>query len=77
MVFNATFNNIPAISWLLVVLVEETGVPRGNHRPTSVTDKFYRIMLYRIHLAVSWIRAHNMTCSCKSSTYDNDHDSPH
>jgi len=31
MVFNATFNNISAI-WLLVLLVEETGVPRENQR---------------------------------------------
>ena len=31
LVFNAAFNNISAISWLLVVLVEEIGVPRGNH----------------------------------------------
>ena len=28
MVFNATFNNISAISWRSVLLVEETGVPR-------------------------------------------------
>jgi hypothetical protein len=27
MEFNATFNNISAISWLSVLLVEETGVP--------------------------------------------------
>jgi hypothetical protein len=27
MVFNATFNNISAISWWLILLVEETGVP--------------------------------------------------
>ena len=26
MVFNATFNNIPGISWRSVLLVEETGV---------------------------------------------------
>jgi len=26
-VFNATFNNISAISWRSVLLVEETGVP--------------------------------------------------
>jgi hypothetical protein len=32
-VFNATFNNISVISWLLVLLVEETGVPGENHRP--------------------------------------------
>jgi hypothetical protein len=33
MVFNATFNNISAISWWSVLLVEETGVPRENHQP--------------------------------------------
>jgi hypothetical protein len=27
MVFNATFNNIPVISWQSVLLVEETGIP--------------------------------------------------
>jgi hypothetical protein len=27
MVFNATFNNISVISWWLVLLVEESGVP--------------------------------------------------
>jgi hypothetical protein len=35
MVFNATFNNIAAVSWRSVLLVEETGVPEQNHRPTS------------------------------------------
>ena len=30
-VFNATFNNISAISWWSVLMVEETGVPRENH----------------------------------------------
>jgi hypothetical protein len=33
MVFNATFNNISAISWRLVLLFKETGVPGGNHWP--------------------------------------------
>ena len=33
MVFNATGNNISVISWWSVLLVEETGVPRENHRP--------------------------------------------
>ena len=33
MVFNATFNNISVISWRSVLLVEETGIPKKNHRP--------------------------------------------
>jgi hypothetical protein len=33
MVFNATFNNISAISWRSVLAVEEAGVPEENHRP--------------------------------------------
>ena len=36
MVLNATFNNISAISWLSVLLVEETEVPEvpgENHQP--------------------------------------------
>jgi len=32
LVLNATFNNISVISWRSVLLVEETGVPRENHR---------------------------------------------
>jgi hypothetical protein len=31
LVFSATLNNISAISWLLVLLVEKTGVPGENH----------------------------------------------
>jgi hypothetical protein len=34
-VFNATFNNISAISWWSVLLVEETRVPGENHRPAA------------------------------------------
>ena len=34
-VFNVTFNNISAISWQLVLLAEETGGPRENHRPVA------------------------------------------
>jgi len=31
--FNATFSNISTISWQPVLVVEEAGVPRENHRP--------------------------------------------
>jgi hypothetical protein len=33
MVFNPTFNNISAISWRSVLLVEENRVPGENHQP--------------------------------------------
>ena len=33
MVFKTTLNNISVISWLSVLLVEETGVPGENYRP--------------------------------------------
>jgi len=43
MVFNATFNNILAISWQTVLLVKEVGAPSENqwpvasHRQTFIT----------------------------------------
>jgi len=36
-VFNATFNNISAISWWSVLLVEETG---ENNRPVAKLTNF-------------------------------------
>jgi hypothetical protein len=35
MMFNATFNNISVILSRSVLLVEETEVPRENHRPAA------------------------------------------
>jgi hypothetical protein len=35
MLFNTTFNNISAILWWSVLLVEETGVPGDHHRPAT------------------------------------------
>ena len=35
MIFNTTFSNISIISWREVLLVEETGEPKENHRPVA------------------------------------------
>ena len=35
MVLNTPFNNISVISWLSVLLVEETGVIGEKHRPVT------------------------------------------
>jgi hypothetical protein len=35
MVLNTPFNNISVISWLSVLLVEETGTHSENHRPAG------------------------------------------
>ena len=52
MVFDATFNNISAISWWSVLLVEKNGVSGENPLDLSqVIDKFYNLILYRAHLA--------------------------
>ena len=53
MVLNATFNNISNISQWSVILVEETGVPRENHRPVaSQTNKRIYIHVFIIHVHV-------------------------
>ena len=56
MVFNATINNISVITWRLVLLVEETGIPGKTTDLSQVADKLYHIM-YRL----SGIRTHKVS----------------
>jgi hypothetical protein len=46
MEFNTTYNNISAISWQSVLLVEETRVHEKKTDLSQVTDTLYHIMLY-------------------------------
>jgi hypothetical protein len=47
MVFSATFNIISAISWRSVLLVEETGAQRENHRHVTKNEVLFANLLTR------------------------------
>ena len=58
MVFNATFNNISAISWLSVLLMGETGAPRENHRHAESHGQTLSHNVVSGTLCLIGIRAH-------------------
>jgi hypothetical protein len=53
MVFNATFNNISALSWWSVLLVEESHQPVASHLHTLSHNI--------VHLSLIEIRTHNIS----------------
>jgi hypothetical protein len=67
MMFNVTIKNISAISWQSVLLVEETGGPRENHRP--VASHWQTLSHNVVHLALIEIRI-SQTRSITNSAYD-------
>jgi hypothetical protein len=61
MVFNTTFNNISIISWQSVLLVEETWVPRKNHRPAASHWQTLSHNVLSSTPCMSGIRTHNIS----------------
>jgi hypothetical protein len=59
MVFNATSNNISAIGWRSVLLMNESEYPKKTTDLLQITDKHNNKMLYWVHLAMSGIRAYS------------------
>ena len=68
MVVNATFNNISVISWRSVLLVEETGVPRENHRPVESHRQNSSLNVVWSAPSLSGIRTHNLLGPLTNST---------
>jgi hypothetical protein len=60
MVFNAPFNNISVMSWCSVLLFEETGVPRENHRPVASYLQTVSHNVVSSTPRLSGIRTHNV-----------------
>jgi hypothetical protein len=60
-VLNATFNNISAISWWSILLVEEPEYSEKTTDLPQVTDKLHPIMLYRVYLVINGVRTHNFS----------------
>jgi len=65
MVFSVTFNSISAILWRSLLMVEEAGVPRENHRPAaSHRQAFSHKGVWSMSCLSSGIRTHNVSSFC-------------
>ena len=61
MVFSANFNNISAISWRSVLLVEKTWVPGEKHWPVASRRQILSHNVASSTLRLSRIRTHNFS----------------
>jgi hypothetical protein len=62
MVLNATVNNISIYPGGRFYWRRKPDYPGKTTDLSKVIDKFYHIMLFRVHLAMSRIRTYNFSC---------------
>ena len=61
MVFNATFNNVSVISWRSFSLVEDTRVPRENHKPVASHWQILSLKVVSSAPHLGEVRTHNVS----------------